>query len=216
MRENSSDRDPKAKSSTQPEEQSRRSRVGGGTMNVSTQTDLDPVVLSAYQRAVGEYAEPLAGFATKMLGREGDWAEDVAQDALLALYRHLHQVPESAWRPWLYRVTRNLCLDRLRRRKHKPRNFRDFADEEDRDPIPPSEASWQPEHRVRDNEIERDLQVAIEELPPKFREVFLLCEGEGLSYEQVATILDIPLKTVSTRLYRARQRLLKAMQEHLS
>ncbi|PIE22351.1 MAG: hypothetical protein CSA62_12635 [Planctomycetota bacterium] len=203
------------KDSDEGEEQSGRLCVEPDSMNATAQTDLDPVVLVAYQRAVGEYAEPLAGFATKMLGRAGGWAEDVAQDALLALYRHLHQVPESAWRPWLYRVTRNLCLDRLRRRKHKPRNFRDIADQEDRDPVPPGPSSWHPEDQVRDREIQQDLREAISGLPEKFREVFLLCESEGLSYEQVATILDIPLKTVSTRLYRARQRLLKAMKEHL-
>ncbi len=184
-------------------------------MTISMKNDLDPIVLASYQRAVGEYAEPLMAFAQKMLGKEGGWAEDVAQDALLALYRHLHQVPEPAWRPWLYRVTRNLCSDRLRRRKHQPRNFRDFADEENRDPVPPTPNSWHPEEKARNEEIQIDLRAAIEDLPPKFREVFLLCESEGMSYEQVSTILEIPLKTVSTRLYRARQRLLKAMASHL-
>ena len=174
-----------------------------------------PILLASYHRAVNEYSEQLTTFAGRMLGDEADWAEDVAQDALLALYRHLHQVPEAAWRPWLFRVTRNLCLDRIRRKKHKPRNFRDLADEENRDPVPADSSQVSPDVRVQEQEIQEDLNAAIELLPDRFREVFLLCEGEGMSYEQVATILDIPLKTVSTRLYRARQRLLKAMDRHL-
>ncbi len=183
---------------------------------MNSETHKDPVILAAYQRAVHEYSEALKGFAAKLLGPEADWAEDVAQDALLALYRHLHQVPESAWRPWLYRVARNLCLDRIRRRKHKPRNFRDLADEENADPVPPGPTTDRPELLLQEKEIHRDLEKAIRELPQRFKEVFLLCDREGMSYEQTATVLGIPLKTVSTRLFRARQRLLKAMQHHLS
>jgi len=182
-------------------------------MDLSIQEN--PILLASYHRAVNEYSEQLATFAARMLSDEADWAEDVTQDAFLALYRHLHQVPEAAWRPWLFRVTRNLCLDRIRRKKHKPRNFRDLADEENHDPVPPDSYQASPDVRVQEKEIQEDLSAAIEELPERFREVFLLCEGEGMSYEQVATILDIPLKTVSTRLYRARQRLLKAMDRHL-
>ncbi|MAE76677.1 MAG: hypothetical protein CMJ85_07415 [Planctomycetes bacterium] len=182
---------------------------------MSSMTHQDSVLLSAYQGAVHDYAEPLSTFAARMLGDDGDWSEDVAQDALLALYRHLHQVPEVAWRPWLYRVARNLCLDRLRRRKHKPRNFRDLADDDDRDPTPPDRPSASPDVRAQENEMSVDLQRAIRELPNKFREVFLLCESQGVSYEEAATILDIPLKTVSTRLFRARQKLLRTLRVHL-
>lgn len=175
----------------------------------------DSILLASYQRAVNEYADPLKAFAARMLADDADWAEDVAQDALLALYRHLHDVPEAAWRPWLYRVARNLCLDRLRRRKHRPKNFRDYADEDNRDPVPPGRPTVQPEVVAQEVEMTRDLERAIEALPPRFREVFLLCERQGVSYEEASTILEIPLKTVSTRLFRARQRLLKALATHL-
>jgi len=181
----------------------------------SSMTEHDPLLLSAYHKAIQEYSEPLKSFAARMLTEEPEYAEDVTQDAFLALYRHLHAVPEHAWRPWLFRVLRNLCLDRIRRWKHKPRAFRTMADEENRDPTPPDLASSDPAAQAEVKEIHKDLELAIAELPEKFREVFLLCEREGHSYEQVASILDIPLKTVSTRLYRARQRLLKSMSKYL-
>ena len=189
--------------------------MGQNELGMEISSHENPILIAAYHRAVSEYSEQLASFAARMLCDEADWAEDVAQDALLALYRHLHQVPEAAWRPWLFRVTRNLCLDRIRRKKHKPKNFRDLADEENRDPVLHDTHLAGPDVQVQEQEINEDLSAAIEALPDRFREVFLLCEGEGMSYEQVATILDIPLKTVSTRLYRARQRLLKAMDRHL-
>ncbi len=182
---------------------------------MTSATRQDPILLASYQRAVHDYADLLKSFAARLLGDDADWSEDVAQDALLALYRHLHDVPESAWRPWLYRVTRNLCLDRLRRRKHRPRNFRDYADEENRDPVAPALPACRPEIRAQEVEMQRDLEQAIQELPPRFREVFLLCEQQGVSYEEASTILDVPLKTISTRLFRARQRLMKALAPHL-
>jgi RNA polymerase sigma-70 factor (ECF subfamily) len=82
--------------------------------------------------------------------------------------------------------------------------------------VTPDRFSVQPEVRAQEEEMRRDLHVAIQALPGRFREVFLLCEGQGVSYEEAATILDIPLKTVSTRLFRARQKLLKALAIHLN
>ncbi len=86
---------------------------------------LDPLALVAFNRAVSDHADGLKTFATRMLG-DSLMAEDVAQDAFLALYRHLELIPASAFRPWLYRVARNLCLDQLRRRKFKLSLFRDL------------------------------------------------------------------------------------------
>ena len=178
-------------------------------------TSLDPLVLAAYKRAVREFAGPLKGFAARILGPDAEWAEDVSQDTLLALYRHLHQIPEHSWKPWLYRVARNLCLDRIRRRKHRPRNFRDITDDDGPEIAPPSPWTQRPDVRLQDKEIQEALEKAIQDLSPKFREVYLLCERQELSYEQATSVLGIPLKTVSTRLFRARKKLVKAMQPFL-
>ena len=78
----------------------------------------DPVTMVAYHRALAEHADGLKAYASRLLG-DAIAAEDVAQDSFLALYRHIHTVPPAAYRPWLYRVARNLCLDQLRRRKFK-------------------------------------------------------------------------------------------------
>ncbi len=170
---------------------------------------IDPAASVAFNQAVAEHTEGLMTYAMRMLRDEGQ-AEDVTQDAFLALYRHLGQVPENAIRPWLYRVTRNLCLDLLRRRKFRLKLFRDVGQDDDYEPIP-VDAEGRPDQVAEAREAQQAIEAAIGELPMKFREAFLLCEIQGLSYEDAASILGCPVKTVSTRLFRARQRFRAAM-----
>lgn len=165
----------------------------------------DPMTMVAYHRAVAEHADSLKAYATRLLG-DPLAAEDVAQDAFLALYRHLNQVPTAAFRPWLFRVARNLCLDQLRRRKFKLSLFRDLQ-KDDEQPFTPTDAdSVRPDEVLEAREANTAIESAIQELPNKFREAFLLCEVEGMSYEDAAAVMGCPVKTVSTRLFRARQR----------
>ena len=171
----------------------------------NTDAQPDPVTMVAYHRALAEHADGLKAYAGRLLG-DAVAAEDVAQDAFLALYRHLNQVPAAAYRPWLFRVARNLCLDQLRRRKFKMSLFRDL-ERDDESPFTPVDAgSGQPDSLAEAREAQDAIEAAIRELPTKFREAFLLCEVEGMSYEDAAAVLGCPVKTVSTRLFRARQR----------
>lgn len=165
----------------------------------------DPVTMVAYHRALAEHADSLKAYATRLLG-DANAAEDVAQDSFLALYRHLNQVPAAAFRPWLFRVARNLCLDQLRRRKFKLSLFRDIEKDDDQPFTPRDGAGAQPDEVAETREAQEAIEQAIRELPPKFREAFLLCEVEGMSYEDAAAVMGCPVKTVSTRLFRARQR----------
>ncbi len=174
-------------------------------MTARTVEQPDPVTLVAFNRALAEHADGLKAYAARMLG-DATAAEDVAQDAFLALYRHLHQVPSSAFRPWLYRVARNLCLDQLRRRKFRLSLFRDLQRDDDQSFSAADPASHAPDQLAESREANAAIEAAIEQIPPKFREAFLLCEMEGLSYEDAAAVLNCPVKTVSTRLFRARKR----------
>ncbi len=165
----------------------------------------DPVTMVSYHRALAEHADGLKAYATRLLGDPVS-AEDVAQDSFLALYRHLNQVPSAAFRPWLFRVARNLCLDQLRRRKFKLSLFRDLQKDDDHAFVPADTSAAAPDQLAETREANQAIEQAIGELPTKFREAFLLCEVEGLSYEDAAAVMGCPVKTVSTRLFRARQR----------
>ncbi len=182
--------------------------------NGQHQQEPDSLTMVAFNRAMAEHADGLKSYASRMLS-DATLAEDVAQDAFLALYRHLNQVPSSAYRPWLYRVTRNLCLDHLRRRKFKLRLFRDVHKDDDRPHTHEDHREHRPDQIAETREAQLAIEEAIQKLPTRFRETFLLCEMQGLSYEDAAAILGCPVKTVSTRLFRARQRFRAAMTEHL-
>ncbi|MCA8941485.1 MAG: RNA polymerase sigma factor [Planctomycetes bacterium] len=182
------------------------------TQNPAAQPDALDLV--AFNRAMADHAEGLKTYAARMLG-DSMAAEDVAQDAFLALYRHLSQVPSSAYRPWLYRVARNLCLDQLRRRKFKLRLFRDIEKDDDNPMTPADEFGDRPDQIAESRETQRAIEAAIEKLPTKFRDAFLLCEMQGLSYEDAASVLGCPVKTVSTRLFRARQRFRAAVADQI-
>lgn len=173
--------------------------------NSNAEYQPDPVTMVSYHRALAEHSNSLKAYASRLLG-DPTAAEDVAQDSFLALYRHLHQVPVAAFRPWLFRVARNLCLDQLRRRKFKLRLFRDLQKDEELPFTPEGNPSDRPDEIAQAREAQAGIEQAISELPTKFREAFLLCEVEGMSYEDAAAVMGCPVKTVSTRLYRARQR----------
>jgi RNA polymerase sigma-70 factor (ECF subfamily) len=165
----------------------------------------DPITMVAYHRALAEHVDSLKAYASRLLG-DPIAAEDVAQDSFLALYRHLNQVPTAAFRPWLFRVARNLCLDQLRRRKFKMSLFRDLQKNDDQPFSPQDNHNSRPDEIAETREAHEAIEHAISELPTKFREAFLLCEVEGMSYEDAAAVMGCPVKTVSTRLFRARQR----------
>ena len=165
----------------------------------------DPVTMVSFHRALADHADSLKAYAARLLG-DSTAGEDVAQDAFLALYRHLNQVPTAAFRPWLFRVARNLCLDQLRRRKFKLSLFRDLQKDDDQPFTPADIDSVRPDQIAETREANHAIESAIQELPTKFREAFLLCEVEGMSYEDAAAVMGCPVKTVSTRLFRARQR----------
>lgn len=179
-------------------------------MRTGTMPNPDSAAMAAFHRAVAEHSDALKTFATRMLG-DSLAAEDVAQDAFLALYRHLEQVPASAFRPWLFRVARNLCLDQLRRRKFKLRLFRDVERDDDNPLTPVDHRVDRPDEIAEMRESEAQIEAAIAQIPQRFREVFLLCEIQGLSYEDASAILGCPVKTISTRLFRARQRFREAL-----
>ncbi len=191
--------------------------AGPDPKDMRTQQQLEPDSLTtvAFNRAIAEHADGLQNYATRLLG-DPIQAEDVAQDAFLALFKHLHQVPTAAFRPWLYRVARNLCLDQLRRRKFKIRLFRDVIKDDDKPHLPRDPREHRPDEIAEAREAQESIERAIESLPAKFRDAFLLCEVQGMSYEDAASVLRCPVKTVSTRLFRARQRFRSLVSKEIS
>jgi RNA polymerase sigma-70 factor, ECF subfamily len=139
----------------------------------------------------------------RSLDRDRSTADDLVQETLVRALQKLHLYePTGAFAGWLATIMRNLFIDRTRRRKIKP--------EEPVDVLPQAL-----EPRSQDDPIDRltlrDLKSAIAGLPPAQRQVLLLVGVDGQSYEAVAAQLAVPLGTVRSRLFRARETLMRRM-----
>ena len=141
--------------------------------------------------------------------RNPDDSRDACQEAAArALAAGKSYDPARPFYPWFYRILKNLCLDQLRRRPRDPLAIRS-AVEADARPA----ASEDGEGQLLRRERSRALTRAVEALPEEQREIIELRHFQDLSYEEMAEILDCPVGTVMSRLYRARRRLRKLMLE---
>lgn len=137
----------------------------------------------------------------RLVGNDAD-ALDATQDAMVAAVRSLSRFDgRSAFGTWLYRVATNACLDELRRRRRRPRLRR--PEEPD-----PAAAEPDPASAAADR---LDLDRALGALPAPFRAAVVLRDVAGLSYQEIAAVLDVPVGTVRSRLARARGALADAL-----
>jgi RNA polymerase sigma-70 factor (ECF subfamily) len=148
---------------------------------------------------IGRYRGRLLALTRRMLGRASADAEDVVQDALVAAYqrRNTYRAGEP-FRPWLYRIAINRCVDRLRAGVRAPAQEPLGRSEEVAD------RGAGPLQRLISAEQEERLRDAVETLPPKLRAVFLLRHLDELSYDEIARATELPMGTVKTHLFRAR------------
>lgn len=160
--------------------------------------------LAAYEALVRRYSRPIFNFAYRMVGRHDD-ADDVAQDVFVQVYRSLPVArTDLPFKPWLYVIARNKCLDFLKRRR--PLLFADVESDDDGDGIAARVQDTEPlpEELAERADLQRVLHEAIEELPPKYRQVVALRYASELSFEEISTSLGLPENTVKTHFHRAK------------
>ncbi len=158
---------------------------------------------------VEAYQKPVYVICYRMLGNAME-AEDAAQEAFVKAITKLHTFDTSRpFRPWLFRVTSNLCRDRLRRRK--PTYSLDGMGED---------GAWEwkagtavnPERQVEEQEQQAMIRGLLDTLSPKDRAVVTLFYWEDLSYQEIAEATDLTISAVKSRLFRARRALAEEMQ----
>jgi len=140
----------------------------------------------------------------RWLTRDDRDAEDVVQEAYLRAFQFFDGFHGGNSRAWLLTIVRHTCYTWLR----KNRAHESVVFDEELDFV---ESSVSTEELVLQNTDRQLLRHALEELPVEFREVIVLRELEGLSYKEIASIVDVPLGTVMSRLARARQRLQQSL-----
>ena len=140
--------------------------------------------------------------------RDAHEVEDVAQEVFLKVYTRIEAFDErSQFYTWLYRVAVNAAKDHVKKRVRRPAVPLDEADA-----LPGSVEN--PEAGATRAETIRLVRAAIAELPLRYREVLTLREIEGLSYDEIAAVLDLSIGTVESRLHRARARLKRKLERH--
>jgi RNA polymerase sigma factor (sigma-70 family) len=135
----------------------------------------------------------------RWLVRNNDDAEDIVQEASLKAFKALDDFRGGDARVWMLAIVRNTAMNFLRSRKQ------DVSI--DLDQMEPADRSPNPEQGLLDDSRREQVRRAIAQLEPEFRETLVLREIEGLSYKEIAAVLNVPAGTVMSRLSRARQRL---------
>ena len=165
---------------------------------------------NSFNELIKRWERPIYALAYRQIGREED-ARDVCQETFLRAYRALNGFRGQAkFSSWLYRIALNLCRDWLRRERRTPV----VTVSEDVDLIELAsklEPSESVEDRVARHDLSRAVERAMAVLPEEQRTAILLKEYHGLTFQEIADLLDCPLSTVKTRLYQG----LSVLRRHL-
>lgn len=187
---------------------------GSGTRERLRELD-DSGVVSAFlegeQRAfdelVNRYQNRLLNFVYRTTG-DRERAEDLVQEVFVRVYRHIHRFDRSRkFSTWIYTIASNLAKNELRNRSRNPlvlfQTIRRNWEDDDR-PLQFEDPGSRPDDLYRKRHLREVVEDAVEKLPPHHRNVFVLRELEGKSYEEIAEITSCNLGTVKSRLNRAR------------
>jgi len=154
-----------------------------------------------WEGIVEEHSARVYRLAYRLTGNRQD-AEDLTQDVFIRVFRSLDTYEPGNFPGWLHRITTNLFLDRVRRKSRlRMDGFGDGAE----DRLLSQEVL--PEYAVHDANFDPDIEAALGSLSDEFRVAVVLCDIEGLSYEEIADVLGIKLGTVRSRIHRGRTQL---------
>jgi len=157
----------------------------------------------------------IRAFAFRFVG-DREAAEDLTQEVFLKLYRNPRAFdPRGRFVTWIFAVARNACIDYLRLKRLPVVAVGAMGDEGEPAFEPTIPAAYAPDETALHNELQSRMQDALGRLSTKLREVFVLCAVQGLSYEDAAQVVGCPVKTVSSRLSRARDQFFQIFKRYL-
>lgn len=163
---------------------------------------------NAFETLVLEYEKNVYNIAMRMTGNSED-AADMTQEAFIKAYNSLQSFRgDSKFSVWLYRIVSNVCLDFLRSKNRRPTVSLSVEDDDGEDAqLDVADESQSPE-LLLDRKLTRDsVRRGLDSLPPDYRQILLLREIQGLSYDEIAQALSLEVGTVKSRIFRARKRL---------
>lgn len=152
----------------------------------------------SWDEIVRTHADRVYRLAYRLTGNRAD-AEDLTQETFVRVFRSLASYSPGTFEGWLHRITTNLFLDTVRRRQKI--RF-DALPEDAGDRLPSHDAG--PELAFEQNNLDPEIQRALDALPADFRAAVVLCDLEGLTYEEIAMTLGVKVGTVRSRIHRGR------------
>ncbi len=159
----------------------------------------------SWEEIVEQHSARVYRLAYRLTGNPHD-AEDLTHDVFVRVFRSLHSYQPGTFEGWLHRITTNVFLDKMRR---KQRIRFDSLPEDAAGRLPSREKG--PEQTYHDSRFDDDVQRALDALTPEFRAAVVLCDIEGLSYEEISATLGVKLGTVRSRIHRGRAQLREAL-----
>jgi RNA polymerase sigma-70 factor, ECF subfamily len=164
--------------------------------------------LSSFEKLVERHRDIVFRTAARIVGPTE--AEDVTQDAFLRAFHRLDQYRgTAAFRTWLLQIAQNAALNTLARTRRRPiEPAVESTDVPDRDPV------RQPATRLESRERQQRLEHKLVALRPEYRSLLVLRDLEGLSYTEIADVLEMPLGSVKGRLHRARSELIELLRNN--
>ena len=163
-------------------------------------------VAPSWEQIVTDHSARVYRLAYRLTGNRAD-AEDLTQETFIRVFRSLSSFTPGTFEGWLHRITTNLFLDQARRRTRI--RMDSLGDDAERLPGAPGLGS--PERGFEHANLDLDVQSALDALSPEFRAAVVLCDIEGLSYEEIAVTLGVKLGTVRSRIHRARAQLRESL-----
>jgi len=160
-----------------------------------------------WDEIVDRHSERVYRLALRLTGNRHD-AEDLTQEVFVRVFRSLHTYTPGTFEGWIHRITTNLFLDHARRKQRI--RFDHLSDER---AARLASVGAAPDTAYADRTFDDDVEAALAALPPDFRAAVVLCDIEGLTYEEIAEILGAKLGTVRSRIHRGRA-LLRAALAH--
>ncbi|MCB0826236.1 MAG: sigma-70 family RNA polymerase sigma factor [Fimbriimonadaceae bacterium] len=173
----------------------------------------------AFGRLVDAYQNRVYGFVRRML-RNDEEALDVTQEVFIKAYQGMAGFDgRASLRSWLFRIAYNLCVDRARKVSRQVKTLSYEPNEEGDEPMEFSDRSWDPSESLLANELQGIMEEAIASMSDKLRTVLLMHDKEEMGYDEIAQAMEIPVGTVKSRLFLARnhvkERIERYMQEGL-
>ncbi|MGH2574371.1 MAG: sigma-70 family RNA polymerase sigma factor [Ignavibacteria bacterium] len=168
-----------------------------------------------FEREALPHMKLLYNYALRMSGDQLD-ADDLLQDTYMRAFKFFHKFEKGTnCKAWLFRIMKNCYINKYRKNKKEPvkvdyEDVQNFYDSIRAEVVDPNDL----EHKVYSNLLDDDVMNALSSLQDDYKTVVILCDLEGLSYEEIAEFLDCPIGTVRSRLHRGRKILQKKLTDY--